>query len=193
MKNNNFALLTVTLLLVGCSPICQDSTNTVPSAPVFTSYEPLLSPPSRTSQITEAIYKVTSVVDGDTLVITDGTDEYRVRMTGIDCPELRPLEPYALEAKAYVESKIAKAGGHVRIKFDGDQTDRYGRILAMVYLPMPGGNDVWLNELLVYDGLAVSVLGFRYSDGAKKMLVQAEIEARKAKRNMWSSKAEIFP
>ena len=182
----NYVFLTFALLLAGCnSPACQDCINRVPDVPVFTIYEPIPSSPSRVSPIDEGRYKIVNVVDGDTFVITDETDEYQVRMIGIDCPELRPLEPYALEAKAYVESKIAETGGYVRIQFDGDQTDRYNRILAMVYLPMSDGNDVWLNELLVREGWAVSMLGFRYSDGAKKMLVQAEIDARKNQRGMW--------
>ena len=71
------------------------------------------------------------------------------------------------------------------MQFDGDGIDRSGRVRAHVYLTIDG-NETWLNNLLVLEGLAVSVLGFRYSDGAKKIFVESEIEARRNKRNIWS-------
>jgi len=64
--------------------------------------------------------------------------------------------------------------------------DRYSRILAMVYLQMPDGQEIWLNELLIREGLARTLLQDRYSRGAKDALQRAEQEARNAKRNLWS-------
>ena len=131
------------------------------------------------------------MIDGDTLVIIDdaGT-EYRVRLIGIDAPEIRPLQPFGQEAKDFVEEKIAAAGGKIRLQFDGDGIDRSGRVRAHVYLTIDE-NEIWLNNLLVLEGLAVSMLGFRYSDDAKKIFVESEIEARRNNRNMWNLPAAI--
>ena len=142
--------------------------------------------------LTEGIYPVVHVVDGDTLVIGDSIDksqQYRVRLIGADTPEVvkpnTPVEPFGPEASEFTKKKIAEANNQVRIAFDGDPADRYNRVLAMVYLPMPDG-DVWLNELLIREGLARAQTQYRYSNGAKDAFRRAEAEAKAAKRNIWS-------
>ena len=130
------------------------------------------------------------MVDGDTLIVGDGGDgQYQVRLIGADTPEVvkanTPVEPFGLEASEFVKQKIADAGGRVRLSFDGDRTDRYGRTLAMVWLQMPNGKEVWLNELLIREGLAHARLQYRYSHGAKLSFAVAEVEARKQRRNLW--------
>jgi len=182
------------LLVVGCNApiICQECINRVPDAPVFTHFTPLRSSPSTVAPIPEGEYKVARIIDGDTIVITDGTDEYRVRLIGIDAPEIRPLQPYGQESKHRVEELIESANGYVRLQFDGDGTDRSGRIRAHVYLTI-GSDELWLNNLLVSEGLAISMLGFRYSEGAKRILIESEISARRHKRGMWSLLAPPFP
>ena len=183
------------LLLAGCNApmVCQDCINRVHDTPVFTTFTPLRSSPSVISPIPEGVYKVVRVIDGDTLVIDDGTGtELRVRLIGVDAPEIRPLQPYGQEAKDFVEQMIDLAGGYVRLQFDGDGTDRSGRVRAHIHLTIDG-SEIWLNNLLVSEGLAVSMLGFRYSDGAKKILVQSEMEARREKRGMWALPNPPFP
>jgi micrococcal nuclease len=145
----------------------------------------------------EGIWTVVYVVDGDTIDVAesaeDGSDKnkkHRIRFIGMDTPETKkpntPVEPYGPEASEFTKRKIAEANNMVRLAFDGDQVDRYNRSLAMVYLQMPDGNEIWLNELLVREGLARAQLQYRFSKGAKEKLRQAEEEAKAAKRNIWS-------
>jgi len=47
------------------------------------------------------------------------------------------------------------------------------------------GQEVWLNRLLILEGLAHARLDFRFSHEAKLAFSLAEIEARRNKRNMW--------
>jgi len=189
------SLLTlVVLLLVGCNaPICQECINRAPDAPIFTDFVPLRSSPSTVAPIPEGVFAVIRAIDGDTIVIDDGTGtELRVRLIGVDAPEIRPMQPFGQEAKDFVEQMIEAAGGYVRLQFDGDGTDRSGRIRAHVHLTI-NGDDVWLNNLLVLEGLAVSMLAFRYSDGAKRIFVQSEIVARREQRGMWALPNPPFP
>jgi len=79
-----------------------------------------------------------------------------------------------------------QAGNKVRLSFDGEQLDRYNRTLAMLWLKMPNGQEVWLNELLIREGLAHARLDFRYSHSAKMHFALAEWKARQDRRNMWS-------
>jgi len=141
----------------------------------------------------EGIWDVVRVIDGDTIIIGDSDNrdgQYRVRLIGADTPEVvrpgTPVEPFGPEASEFTKRKIAQAGNRVRIAFDGDQVDRFNRSLAMVYLQMPDGQEIWLNELLIREGLARAQTQFRYSRGAKDAFRRAETEARNASRNIWS-------
>ena len=188
-------IILIALFVAGCNApiVCQDCINRVPDAPVFTTFTPLRSSPSAVAPIPEGEYEVVRVLDGDTLIIKCNDDkEHRVRLIGIDAPEVRPMQPYGQEAKDFVEQMIDLANGYVRLQFDGDGTDRSGRIRAHIHLTIDG-NDVWLNELLVRQGYAVSMLGFRHSDGSKKMLVQAELYARQTRMGMWALDDPPFP
>ena len=160
---------------------------------VFTPYKPL--PAKKKGQLQEGIWTVSRVVDGDTLVINGNEGkEYRVRLIGADTPETvkpnTPVEPFGLEASEFTKQKIAGAGNRVRIAFDGDQVDKYDRCLAMVYLQMPDDEEVWLNELLIREGLARAQLQYHFSKGAKDAFRRAEAEAKSAKRNLWSLPAD---
>jgi len=154
--------------------------------------------PSRsTSPIEEGIYDLVRVVDADTLIVGDSTNreqQHRIRLIGIDAPELArgstPAEPFANEAAEYVKDMISKAGNKVRLSFDGEQLDQYRRTRAMIYLTMPDGQEICLNELLIREGLAHARLDFRYSHEAKLLFSLAEVEARRDKRNLWKDAEE---
>jgi endonuclease YncB( thermonuclease family) len=92
---------------------------------------------------------VSNVVDGDTLdvVLANGRRE-RVRLIGIDTPERRDC----YSAKAASRARSLAHGKRVVLKGDATQAtrDRYGRLLAYVWLP--GGKD--LGYQLVAGGFA---------------------------------------
>ena len=94
---------------------------------------------------------VVRVIDGDTIVVElDGKDE-RVRYIGIDTPEMDDERP-AIRRRA-VEAKAANArlvgGRRVRLELDVERRDRYGRLLAYVWV-----GDTLVNEALVQAGHA---------------------------------------
>ena len=141
----------------------------------------------------EGVWTVVRVVDGDTIIVGNGDDDnqqYRIRFIGADTPETvkpnTPVEPFGPEASEFTKQKIAEAHNQVRLSFDGDEVDKYGRSLAMVYLQMPNGDEIWLNKLLISEGLARAQLQYRFSKGAKDAFRQAEAEAKAAKRGIWS-------
>ena len=70
---------------------------------------------------------VVTVYDGDTFVLSSGE---KVRLSMIDAPETG--QPYAAEAAQYLSQLVL--GRKVRLKFTGSGHDRYGRILAEVYI-----------------------------------------------------------
>ncbi|MDQ6977112.1 MAG: thermonuclease family protein, partial [Ghiorsea sp.] len=75
------------------------------------------------------------------------------------------------------------AGQQVRLAFDKEKKDKYGRTLAHVYLR----NGLWVNAALVEQGLA-HVYTFVPNISAAKKLLVIERQAIAAKRNMWGHK-----
>jgi endonuclease YncB( thermonuclease family) len=148
-------------------------------------------PSKKQSPLPAGVWRVVHIADGDTLDVVDNTNtKYRIRLVGADTPETvkpnTPVEPYGPEASAFTKQMIAASGNKVRIAFDGDQIDKYGRTLAFVYLQLPQG-EVCLNELLVREGLARALLQYRFSKEAKQRLQQCENEAKQARKNIWSA------
>lgn len=98
--------------------------------------------------------EVSHVFDGDTVELADGR---RVRLLGIDTPELghddRPAQPLAEPARTFLET-LAPPGARVRLHFDFEQRDRYGRLLAHLYLT----DGVNLQAELVAAGLAATLV-----------------------------------
>ena len=122
------------------------------------------------------------IIDGDTVVLTDGR---RIRLLGIDAPERgqggRPDDCYAAEATAFLAGLIAAGGAVVRLEYEPERFDRYGRTLAYLW---GGSEGEMLNEVMVREGYA------RYGDWGtslrhRERLREAEARARSAWRGLW--------
>lgn len=108
--------------------------------------------------LTQAI--VSRVIDGDTIVLADGQ---RVRLTGIDAPEVG--QPNADEVTQFVRDRVL--GRTVWLEADGNDRDRFGRLRRYVWLKYPAnsrdGNQIrryMLNALLLSHGHAdVMIIG----------------------------------
>ena len=140
------------------------------------------SQPSAPEVLAEGTYLVARVVDGDTLLLANHA---RVRLIGADTPETvkpdYPVEPYGPQAADFTRRFVAEAGETVRLQFDREQVDQYGRFLAYV---LDDGR--MLNEELIRAGLATAQTGFRYSSTMKTRFRRAQDEAQAAGRGIWS-------
>src|SRR4051794_41673132 len=83
--------------------------------------------------------RVTRVVDGDTIHVWTGDRDEPVRYIGVDTPEsVKPGTPVQCFAKAAsAENERLVAGRRVRLVYDAERRDRYGRLLAYVYRLAP--------------------------------------------------------
>ncbi|MEN6406773.1 MAG: thermonuclease family protein [Thermoguttaceae bacterium] len=128
-------------------------------------------------------HRVARVVDGDTLVLADG--KQRVRLIGADTPETVkrdwPVEPWGPEATAFTQKFLADGDNRVRLEFDAERHDKYGRLLAYVWR-----GDQMLNEELIRAGLARAELWYHYSEAKKDRFRRAELDAKAARRGIWS-------
>ena len=123
---------------------------------------------------------VERVVDGDTIIVRGAG---RVRLIGVDTPESvdprRPVEFFGKEASAFTERLVE--GKRVRLEYDRDRTDRYGRTLAYVHLP----DGTFVNAEIIRRGYghAYTRFPFKHRDRFR----QLEREARDARRGLWGA------
>jgi micrococcal nuclease len=127
--------------------------------------------------------RVTAVVDGDTIdVVVAGRNE-RVRLLGVDTPETvdedRPVGCYGPEAAGFTAGRLT--GRTVRLRFDRERRDRYGRLLAYVEVDGRRFND----ELLAggYARLLVIPPNGRHG----RAMLDRELAARTAGRGLWGA------
>ena len=124
---------------------------------------------------------VSNVVDGDTLdvVLADGKRE-RVRLIGIDTPE----RGACYSAKATSRARTLAQGKRVVLKGDAtqDTRDRYGRLLAYVWLP--GGKDLGYQlvaggfaKVYVYDRAFQRLSAYRNAEASAKGAVAGQWKA----------------
>src|SRR5215210_311047 len=91
--------------------------------------------------------RVQRVVDGDTVRLA-GLGS--VRLIGIDTPEVYGhRDCFGAQASAYTKS-LLHPGAEVRYRVGTEARDRYGRLLAYVWLP----DGRLVNELLAQNGYA---------------------------------------
>ena len=130
---------------------------------------------------------VVRVIDGDSLEVELSDRVEKVRLIGVDTPEMgrkgRVAEYLAAEASAFTR-KLAK-GKQVKLETDpeGDTRDRYGRALRYVYLP----DGRMLNATIVSEGYGHAYTRFPFS--RLEEFRDLEREARDAGRGLWNPEA----
>jgi micrococcal nuclease len=126
---------------------------------------------------------VTRVIDGDTIEVRFEGDIIDVRLIGIDTPEtVAPDEPvtcYGPEASKFTTSRLD--GRRVKLEFDIERIDRYGRTLAYVWI-----EGELFNETLVAQGYA-QVTTYPPNVKYVERFIEAQREARTAERGFWGS------
>lgn len=127
-----------------------------------------------------AEWTVVDVIDGDTVTINDA-DNSSVRYLGIDTPEIAyqdsPGDPLSEEAAEFNRQLVR--GKNIRLEFDENRYDVYGRLLAHVYVD---GERV--NEMMLREGLATPLIIEPNLKHAEAMYSAAS-EARSNKKGLW--------
>ena len=120
--------------------------------------------------------KVVSIHDGDTITVLQGKRQIKVRLFGIDAPELK--QPYGKKSKQFLVNLVA--GQMVEVEESGE--DRYKRTIGTIYL---NGTDI--NAQMVENGYA-----WVYRKFSKKYTPQ-ESKAKKQGLGLWRDKEPIPP
>ena len=108
--------------------------------------------------------KVVKVYDGDTITVASkilkGKDLYRfsVRLNGIDSPEIKGKSDAEKTSAILSRDKLSDLIFNKVVRLEDVKTEKYGRILAEVYL-----DDLHINKWMVDNKLAIP-----YDGGTKK-------------------------
>ena len=120
--------------------------------------------------------KVVSIHDGDTITVLQDKRQIKVRLFGIDAPELK--QPYGKKSKQFLANLIA---GEV-VEVDENGKDRYKRTIGTIYL-----NGADINAQMVENGYA-----WAYRKFSKKYTAQ-ESKAKKQGLGLWRDKEPTPP
>lgn len=127
--------------------------------------------------------EVVDVVDGDTIEVSLDGEIEDVRYIGVDTPEsVTPGEPVECfgEAASRENARLVR-GETVRLVFDSERRDRYGRLLAYVHV-----GDVFVNGELVAGGFA-RTLEIEPNTARAERLERLERAAGSEGRGLWAA------
>ena len=127
--------------------------------------------------------KVVRVVDGDTIEVSIGGTEEDVRYIGVDTPETvkpdTPVQCYGPQASAENHRLVDEQT--VRLVFDRERRDVYGRLLAYVYV-----GSRFVNAELVRDGYA-RTLTISPDTAHAELFRRLAAKAGRAGRGLWGA------
>lgn len=179
MGNNNtkVLILIVFLIIVGGLIFLFLNSHT-------TNYQPLT---------TNSGVLVVKVFDGDTIEISSigrpasgGEGTQRVRYLGVDTPETKdprkPVQCFGKEAAS--KNKELVEGKRVFLEKDVTETDKYGRLLRFVYLPLEDGSRLFVNDYLIREGYG-QVLTIPPDVKYGEQFLDAQKQAREQKKGLW--------
>ena len=128
--------------------------------------------------------RVVRIVDGDTIHVRVGTRVEKVRYIGVNTPEVhhprKGEEPGGREAAAVNRALVAAR--EVRLETDVQTRDRYGRLLAYVWV-----GETMINAELVRRGYA-QVMTIPPNVRHQRLFLGLQREARDAGRGLWAAR-----
>ena len=129
-----------------------------------------------------------SVYDGDTLQVTDGSRELKIRLCGIDAPELE--QPLGIEARDHLRSLIDQGDGTLIVL--PVEKDRYGRTVAEIFVPVVGAEEeIPLTGQMVRDGMAYHYAQYSGNCPNGVLLAGTEEIAKAEKLGVWAGEYQL--
>jgi len=136
--------------------------------------------------------EVLKVHDGDTITVEQQSQKIKVRLCGIDAPELS--QPMGEESRNHLRSLIPM---NQQVTLYVSDTDRYGRKVAEVFIPAPTPEQPEQEKVLNYE-MVRSGMAYRYDKYADQcpngeVLAKAENLAKSQRLGVWSNPNAVKP
>ena len=134
---------------------------------------------SRTMQLVPG-----SVYDGDTLRVSNGVQELKIRLCGIDAPEHD--QSMGIASRDHLRSLLNQGNGEVIMV--AAEVDQYGRTVAELFVKKSGGSngeEIALNAQMVRDGFAYHYAQFSQTCPNGSTLANLEAQAKQEHLGVW--------
>ncbi len=121
---------------------------------------------------------ISKISDGDTLSLNAKGEQYKIRLLGIDAPELK--QSFGKQSRNHL-LKLCPIKSRAKVFFK--KRDKYGRILGRLECK----NAKEVNKQMVLEGFA-----WAYREYSKEFVKQ-EQRAKQLKKGLWSEENPIYP
>jgi len=120
----------------------------------------------------EVMAKIVKVYDGDTcfavFLLNNKPVKFKIRMTGYDSPEIKPLLSHPNREKEIENAKKSKQKLEELVLnkivlLECGKWDKYGRLLGTLYTLNNNSKDINVNEFMINNNY-----GYKYDGGTKK-------------------------
>lgn len=178
MRTRLFSKRTWLLIAIICAVVTSRGAAEVPNPVVLV---PDLEPAHIAASLPSDFFRVVKVVDGDTFDVDIRGTSTRIRLIGVDTPEVvdprKPVQCFGREASD--KAKALLANQVVRLESDSTQgdKDKYGRILRYVFLT----DGTSFNKMMIEEGYAHEYTyktPYKYQTEFKAAQTEAQREAR---------------
>jgi micrococcal nuclease len=142
---------------------------------------------------------VSRIVDGDTLAILLNGQTEKVRLIGVDTPELHEsdklhrdaqrsgqdiaqIQALGRQASDFVKT-LVRSGDQISLEYDQQPRDKYGRLLAFVWL----ADGRMLNEVIICEGYAPALTRYPFRRDYQERFRTCAQTARAAGKGLWAT------
>ena len=132
-------------------------------------------------ELNQSYHNVINVVDGDTIDVNINGETKRIRLIGIDAPEMSENECYNNESFEKIKELLLNKKVSLEVDSTQDDKDKYNRLLRYVFLE-DGTN---LNLYMIKNGYAVE---YTYNKPYKYQLEfkEAQALAKSETKGLWN-------
>ena len=130
-----------------------------------------------------------SIYDGDTLRVERGGQELKIRLCGVDSPELK--QAGGIEAREHLRLLVAQGDGSIGVV--PIEKDRYGRTVADLFIDIGEEKEIHLNSQMVMDGMAYHYERYSGRCPQPEVLAMAEERAKTQSVGVWANSGTEKP
>lgn len=132
--------------------------------------------------------RVVRIVDGDTIVVLINGVQEKIRLIGVDTPEIfdprGSAQCFGEEARAFTKSLLENKAIRLEADVSQDDRDKYGRLLRYVFLK----DGTFVNSKIITQGYGHEYT-YRRPYKHQAEFKNAELSARTAKKGLWAPDA----
>lgn len=155
----------------------EPSTSTVPGSALVIASKSRSAIPSET--------RVVRIIDGDTIVVQINGVQEKVRLIGVDTPEIfdarGSAQCFGEEASEFTKSLLENQAVRLEADVSQDDRDKYGRLLRYVFL----NDGTFVNKEIISQGYGHEYT-YRRPYKHQTEFKTAELNAREAKKGLWA-------